>query len=468
MHMPRYGSRPRSGVRAAVGAAAVVVMSLALAAPSAAAQSNGDDELGVDEVSHSKNFWQVANVPKQPPLDENFSSDIAFKGNYAFQGNYDGFTIYNIKHPKKPEVVTQVHCPGGQGDVSVSERRDLLFMSVDYARTDESCNSESGSPVNEDSWQGMRIFDISDIRDPSYVGAVRTKCGSHTHTLVPGDDSAYLYVSSYGPSEVLPNCQPPHDQISIVEVPLDDPADASVAAEPDLFPGGGNVGTSGCHDITAYPNKDIAAGACMGDGLLMDISDPTDPQVIDRVEDSNFAFWHSAMFDNDAEKVVFTDELGGGGGATCNADVGPTRGGNGIYDIVGEGDDREMEFRSYFKIPRHQQDTENCVAHNGSLIPVKGRDVMVQAWYQGGVSVWEFTDSSNPQEIAYWERGPLSKEFLTLGGSWSAYYYNGFVYSSDIQKGLDVLKITGHEGVSDANRMKMDILNAQTQYQYPE
>lgn len=167
MHIPRYGSRPRSGVRAAVAAAAVVVMTLALAAPSAAAQSQGSQDLGVDEISHSKNFRQVANIPKQAPLDENFNSDIAFKGNYAFQGNYDGFTIYNIKHPKKPQVVTQVHCPGGQGDVSVSERGDLLFMSVDYARTDDSCNSESDSPTNEDSWQGMRVFDISDLRDPS-------------------------------------------------------------------------------------------------------------------------------------------------------------------------------------------------------------------------------------------------------------------------------------------------------------
>lgn len=468
MHMP-HGTRPRRGVRAAVLSAAMVVMSLVLAAPSAAAPSQGD-ELAVDEVSHSKNIWQVANIPRQGPLADAWHSDLAFKGDYAFQGTYGGFTIYDIKHPKKPEVVSQVSCPGGQGDISVSSRGDLLFLSVDYARTDNSCTSESTSPADENSWQGIRIFDVSDVRNPSYVGAVQTKCGSHTHTFVPAKsgDKAYLYVSSYGPSEFFPNCQPPHDSISIVEVPLDNPADASVTATPTLFPGGGASGTSGCHDITVYPNKDIAAGACMGQGVLMDISDRTDPYVIDQVQDSNFAFYHSATFGNDANKVVFTDELGGGAGATCNAEVGPKHGANAIYDVVGQGDDRTLEFRSYYKIPRHQQDTENCVAHNGSLIPVKGRDIMVQAWYQGGVSVWEFTDSSNPHEIAYWERGPLSKEQLILGGSWSAYYYNGFIYSSDIRKGLDVIKITGHRGVSNANRVTMDIFNPQTQYHYPE
>lgn len=470
MHIPRHWLGPRRGVRAAVASAAMVALSLVLAAPSAAALSQGDEKLAVDEVSHSKNIRQVANIPRQPPLANAWHSDLAFKGNYAFQGSYGGFTIYNIKHPKKPEIVSQVSCPGGQGDISVSRRGDLLFLSVDYARTNNSCTSESASPVDKSSWQGIRIFDISDVRNPRYVGAVQTECGSHTHTLVPAKsgDRVYIYVSSYGPSEVLPNCQPPHDSISVVEVPLDNPADAFVTATPTLFPEGGGAGTSGCHDITVYPKKDIAAGACMGDGVLMDISDRTDPYVIDRVQDSNFAFYHSATFGNDANKVVFTDELGGGVAPTCNAEVGPKHGADAIYDIVGEGDDRELVFRSYYKIPRHQQDTENCVAHNGSLIPVKGRDIMVQAWYQGGVSVWEFTDSSNPHEIAYWERGPLSKEQLLIGGSWSAYYYNGFIYSSDIQKGLDVLKITGHKGLSNANRIKMDIFNPQTQYHYRE
>ncbi|MFE4646950.1 hypothetical protein ACFRFS_39125, partial [Streptomyces sp. NPDC056730] len=190
------------------------------------------------------------------------------------------------------------------------------------------------------------------------------------------------------------------------------------------------------------------------------------PRVIDQVQDNvNFAFWHSATFNQSANKVVFTDELGGGGAATCNAEIGPTRGADGIYDIVGKGDKRKLVFRSYYKIPRYQADTENCVAHNGSLIPVKGRDIMVQSWYQGGVSVWDFTNSSKPKEIAYFERGPISAETMVGGGTWSSYYYNGHIYSNDMVKGFDVLRLD--DRVTDpAKRVRMSELNVQTQPDY--
>lgn len=441
--------------------AAFVAFSPAVASVPQAAQADPDD------ISRSENVKLVENVPKRSPLDDAFNSDIAFWGDYAFQGNYDGFTIWDISRPRSPQVVSQVLCPGGQGDISVTPDGSLLFFSVDYARSSDSCGSEPASSGDASSWEGMRIFDISNLLSPDYVGAVATDCGSHTNTLVPdkAGEAVYLYVSSYGPSDRFPNCQPPHDSISIIEVPLEDPGAASVVAEPVLFPDGGAPGTSGCHDITVYPQRDIAAGACMGNGVLMDISDPVAPQVIDRVSDPNFAFWHSATFSNHGTKVVFTDELGGGGAATCNEEVGPERGADAVFDIAGAGGSRELLFRSYFKIPRNQADTENCVAHNGSLIPVKGRDVMVQAWYQGGVSVFDFTDSSNPREIGHFDRGPLSDEFLTVGGSWSAYYYNGYIYSSDIEKGLDVIKVKGQRG---AGKVTFDVLNAQTQERYAE
>lgn len=260
-----------------------------------------------------------------------------------------------------------------------------------------------------------------------------------------------------------------------MKVPKRNPAGAAVVATPVLFPDGGNPGgptnpgvsaTTGCHDITVFPEKDLAAGACMGDGIIFDISDRESPKVIDQVQDNvNFAFWHSATFNERASKVVFTDELGGGGGATCNEATGPNRGADGIYDIKGKGDERKLVFRSYFKIPRHQADTENCVAHNGSLIPAKGRDIMVQAWYQGGISIWEFTNSDEPKEIGYFERGPLSADTLSIGGSWSAYYYNGYIYSSDIQKGLDVLKISDRR-TNSAKWIRLRELNVQTQPDY--
>ena len=297
--------------------------------------------------------------------------------------------------------------------------------------------------------------------------SVLTACGSHTHTLAPSRDGKdlFVYVSSYGPSPATPNCQPPHDSISVVQVPVARPAAARVVSEPVLFPDGGTTGddyssdTSGCHDITAFPAKDLAAGACMGDGILMDISNRARPRVINRVRDTtNFAFWHSATFNNAGTKVVFTDELGGGGAAECNPDVGPRRGADGVYDIV----KRKLVFRSYYKIPRTQSDTENCVAHNGSLVPVPGRDIMVQAWYQGGTSIWDFTKSGKPRELQHFDRGAISDSELVLGGSWSSYWYNGHVYSSDITRGLEVFKVTT-PWARKAARSKLSAFNAQSQ-----
>ncbi|WP_181763648.1 LVIVD repeat-containing protein [Streptomyces albidus (ex Kaewkla and Franco 2022)] len=435
-----------------------------------AAIKNGDIP-GVDEEAHSANVKKLASVPKDAL--KGFNSDLAFQGKYAFAGNYDGFRIFDVSDPTDPKTVSQVLCPGSQNDISVSG--DLLFLSTDSSRSDNSCNSTTRPASEKSSWEGMKIFDISDKRNPKYVSAVETACGSHTHTLVPEKRNVYVYVSSYSPSEAFPDCQPPHDGISVIKVPRSAPEAAAVVDFPVLFPDGGNPGaptnpgvstTSGCHDITAYPKLKLAAGACMGDGLLMDISNPVKPRVIDRVQDNvNFAFWHSATFNQRGNKVVFTDELGGGGAPTCNEATGPNHGADGIYQIVGKGDKRQLAFRSYFKIPRHQAETENCVAHNGSLIPVRGRDIMVQAWYQGGVSIWDFTDSRKPKEIGYFERGPLATDTLQVGGSWSAYYYNGHIFSNDIEKGFDVLRIDDPR-TNGAKRVRLDELNVQTQPRY--
>ncbi|WP_158880572.1 LVIVD repeat-containing protein [Amycolatopsis anabasis] len=465
------GLRRSAQVLGAAAAAVGLVASVAVAAPG---ESGGIP--GVDQIVHSPNVRQVANIPKQDPFTtpNSYGTDIAFTRGHAIVGNYDGFVIYDVRIPFRPKIVSQVLCPGGQNDVSVSG--NLLFLSTDYARNNDTCSSVPQPAANPDSWEGIKVFDISDLAKPKYVAAVRTDCGSHTHTLVPERDgkTVYLYVSSYAPAAELPHCQPPHDRISIVKVPVDQPAQAAVVGTPVLFPDGGNAGgtnpdgtrrsaTTGCHDLTAYPEKNLMAGACMGDGVLIDLADRLNPRVIERVQDNvNFAFWHSATFNNEGTKVVFTDELGGGGAATCNEKIGPNRGADGIYDITR---DRKLEFRSYFKIPRHQADTENCVAHNGSLVPVRGRDIMVQAWYQGGVSVWDFTDSAHPKEIAYWERGPLSDTQLVTGGAWSAYYYNGFIYSSDIQKGLDVLDLYDWRTLP-AKLVRYDEFNAQTQPRY--
>ena len=299
-------------------------------------------------------------------------------------------------------------CPGSQNDISVW--KNLLFLSTDSSRSDDSCASVPKPVTDATAWEGIKVFDISDVRNPRYVKSVETKCGSHTHTLVPDGNRALLYVSSYSPNATYPDCQPPHDLISIVEVPLAQPAAARVIAEPVLFPDGGYAGqngytraTDGCHDITVYPAIDLAAGACMGQGVIMDISEPAQPRVLSNIYDDNFAFWHSATISHDGKQVLFTDERGGGSGAECNPTVGPTKGADAVYSIRNP---RKPRFLSYFKIPRTQAASENCVAHNGNLLPIRGRDIMVQAWYQGGVSVIDWTDGKRIKELAWFDRGP--------------------------------------------------------------
>ncbi|MGR6923711.1 LVIVD repeat-containing protein [[Actinomadura] parvosata] len=422
-----------------------------------------------DTVVTSPNVTHVLNVPKPAPIAATINTDIAFQGDYAYVGNYGGFSIYDISNPRKATPVSSVVCPGAQMDVSVYG--DLLFTAVDSSRNDDSCSSTAQSASIKESWEGVRIFDISDKTNPRYIKSVETNCGSHTLTLVPGKGrdrlrNVYIYVSSYLPADNFPDCAPPHDKISIIKVPLRNPAAAAVASTPVVFPDGGNetqpgllLPTTGCHDITTYAEKDIAAGACMGDGVLFDISDRLNPKVTARTTDPNFAFWHSATFSNDARKVVFTDELGGGGAATCNEATGPNRGADAIYEIV----KGQLVFKSYFKISRYQADSENCVAHNGSLIPVKGRDIMVQAWYMGGVSIWDFTDAARPREIGYFDRGPRADG--SGGGIWSAYYYNGYIYGADFHQGLDVIKI--NDPLTDSARfVRTDRLNTQTQESY--
>ncbi len=422
-----------------------------------------------DDVAKSDNIVLKNTVPKSGAFAEEgaYGTDLAFQGKYAYGGNYHGFTVYDITRKSRPVKVAQVVCPGGQNDISVLG--DILVLSVDSSRNDDSCSSVSQSASEKSSWEGLRVFDISNPREPEYVAAVETKCGSHTHTLAPSHSgkALFVYVSSYGPNEDYPDCQPPHDLISVVKVPVRNPQRAKVVAEPVLFPDGGNPGggaasdTDGCHDITAYPARDIAAGACMGDGILLDISKRGKPRVTEQVTDDNFAFWHSATFNNAGTKVVFTDELGGGSAPTCNPAIGETRGANGIYDIVAG----KLEFRSYYKMPRTQSLTENCVAHNGSLIPQRGKDIMVQAWYQGGVSVFDFTDSANPVEIAYYDRPALSETELVLGGAWSTYWYNGRVYSNDITRGFDTFVINDPR-IKRAKKVRMGTFNAQSQPSY--
>ena len=233
---------------------------------------------------------------------------------------------------------------------------------------------------------------------------------------------------------------------------------------------GPRPGPTQCHDITLYPELGLAGGACEGYGLLLDISNPTRPVRLQAAADSNFSYWHSATFNNDGTKILFTDEWGGGGQPKCRADDPMEWGANALFTL----EDNEMEFASYYKLPAAQSSTENCVAHNGSLIPIPGRDVMVQSWYQGGISVFDWTDAANPVEIAFHDRGPISADEFQMGGSWSVYWYNGKIVNSEIARGLDIFELTPSEYLTQneidaANTVVLGYLNAQGQpmYEWP-
>jgi hypothetical protein len=433
-----------------------------------------------------------------PPSGLDFAnSDVAFRRADMFIGNFNGFNTYDIETPKKPRLLASVVCPGGQGDMSV--HGNLLFMSVEQTRGRVDCGTQGVPEVTSpERFRGVRIFDISDISRPKQIAAVQTCRGSHTHTLVtdPKDPAnIYIYGSGTGPvrpGEELAGCSfksPDEDpntalfSIDVIKVPLAAPAKAAIVSRPRIFADektgaiaglekGGDRGpgtqparvTNQCHDITVYPAIGLAAGACSGNGILLDISDPVHPVRLDAASDKNFAYWHSATFNNDGTKVIFTDEWGGGTAPRCRATDQLTWGADAIFDIV----DRKLQFRGYFKMPAAQTEQENCVAHNGSLVPVPGRDIMVQAWYQGGLSMFDFTDSAHPVEIAFFDRGPLDAANLIVGGYWSTYWYNGRIYASEIARGLDIFKLVPSEHLSQneidaASLVRMDEFNAQEQ-----
>ena len=511
------------------------------------------------------NMRMISTTPPEAPFVGRTNSDLAFTGNYAIQGNYDGVQVWDISDPANPTSAITYVCPASQSDVSVYD--NLLFVSGEGLSGRLDCEP-GGVPeaVSHDRLRGIRIFDISDIRNPDYVANVQTCRGSHTHTVLkhPGDDeNVYIYVSgssSVRPPEELAGCSglsPDEDpnsalfRIEVIRVPLDDPQSAAIVSSPRIFEdlvappthglspadleqiaaarergdivgyrrgqprvmreqaaramldsvvaarGGSGEPTAAdraalqaamdeqgriqaeraeqqgdeprpgptqCHDITVYPAIGLAGGACGGYGLLLDISDPGNPSRLAAVADSNFSYWHSATFNNDGTTIMFTDEWGGGGAPKCRASDPMEWGANAIFTI----EDGDMVFKSYYKMPAPQTSLENCVAHNGSLIPIPGRDIMIQGWYQGGISLIDWTDPDNPVEIGFHDRGPSDGTRQGSGGSWSVYWYNGVIVNSEISRGLDVFELVANESITQneidaANSVVLTQLNSQGQ-----
>ena len=556
-----------------------LALAAALAAPALAQPSEPDPRVGLGAglFDAEEAIWNLQMLSTTPPPEDFVgvtNSDLAFKGQYAIQGNYNGVLVWDLTNPAEPELVTEYVCPASQSDVSVYG--DLLFVSGEGLGGRLDCGTEGVQErVSQDRLRGIRIFDISDIRNPEYISNVQTCRGSHTHSVLkdPDDDeNVYIYVSGSAPVRPdgeLEGCSsgmPGEDpgtalfRIEVIQVPLASPEEARIVSSPRIFndlvapprhgqspadlaeieaarargafiadirgreviiPDGyvrqmlaGVVAQRGgegepteadsttlreqlpaiiaqqfgtgeddedgdgpapgptqCHDITLYPEIGLAGGACEGYGLLLDISDPVNPVRLQAVADSNFAYWHSATFNNDGTSVLFTDEWGGGGQPKCREGDPMEWGANALFSIDRSSGTPEMVFESYYKMPAAQSSTENCVAHNGSMIPVPGRDIMVQSWYQGGISVFDWTDPANPVEIAYHDRGPISADQFQMGGSWSVYWYNGLIVNSEIARGLDVFALTPSEYLTQneidaANTVVLAYKNAQGQPKY--
>jgi hypothetical protein len=465
--------------------------------------------LGAGWMDAEEATWNMQLVSETPPSaqfmpsapgDFNLiNSDLAFVGDYVIQGNFNGIQIWDVSTPSRPTLKTAVVCPGSQNDVSVYG--NLLFVSVESLNGRVDCGGQGAlDAASPDRMRGIRIFDISDLSQPKLLTNVQTCRGSHTHTLVTDPDDAeniYVYVSGSAPvrspselggcSDAPPDVDPNSSlfRIDIIQVPLAAPEMAHIVSSPRIFVGlvtppthlepedsaaaGEPLGPAPdqCHDVTIYPALGLAVGACQGHGILLDISDPANPTRINEVADPNFSYWHSATFNNDGSKVLFTDEWGGGLSPKCRETDPVEWGADAIFTLA----NHELTFQSYYKLPVVQTPEENCVAHNGSLVPVPGRDIMAQAWYQGGISVFDWTDPKNPKEIAFFDRGPMNATQLEGAGSWSVYWYNGYLYSSEIARGLDVLELTPSEHLSQneidaAKLVRFDVLNVQEQPQY--
>jgi hypothetical protein len=514
------GGSGRLGLRRRSKFLGVAVLAVALAPVSAGAQADPRVDLAPGYIPWSEaasNIELHDNDPRVPPFDANpgnfgfVNSDLAFSGSRAIVGSFNGFQVYDISNPAAPVLRSSFVCPGGQGDVSVFG--DLLFMSVEETRGRIDCGAQ-GAPgaVNPERFRGVRIFDISDIDNPIQLPGVQTCRGSHTHSIVtdPGD-SENIYIYNSGTAGVrspleLAGCEnaaltqnpvttgnPTQWRIDVIRVPLDNPENAAIVSQPRIFtdpatgafnglqntlpgalhPSGTPYSplpnTNTCHDLTSFPSRQLVAAACQGNGVLLDTSDPVNPVRIDAVSDPNFSYWHSATFNNEGTKAIFTDEWGGGVSARCRVTDRPEWGADALFDIVGG----QMQFRSYYKLPVPQTTNENCVAHNGSIVPVPGRDIFVQAWYQGGLSLIDFTDTGNPVEIAFFDRGPINvpnPAGLNLGGLWSTYWYNGHIYGTEIARGFDTFGLLPSSQMSEdeiaaASQVRLDEFNAQHQHQ---
>jgi hypothetical protein len=476
-------------MRRSLTAFAVLALSLALtpavgahpdlpqlpALPAQPPHDDGDGHHEADETPpEGEHMALLANYDADGTYRE--GSDLAFWGTTAVLGNYGnpgGFRLMDISQPRAPELLGQFVCPGPQADVSIWQ--ELVFLSVDTPQAGPECGAGSAGGaqyVPGQAWEGIRIVSIENPAEPVQIATVDTDCGSHTHTLVPDlshrEDGkpaprVLIYVSSYplGGQGVECNAAT-HRKISVVEVPLRDPASASVVATPDVSP------AVGCHDISVLPAQNLAAAACISETQLWDISDPAAPVILSHIVNPAMEIHHSTAFSWDGETLVIGDEMGGAAAAAgCMAGGHAPTGSLWFYDIS---DPAAPAQQGWYTIPQDEPGSLFCTAHNFNVVPLRDsdRDVLVTAWYNGGTHVLDFTDPADVAQLAWIKPA--------AGAAWSSYWYNGHVYANNFDtsyvpsvpssRGFDVFSVdtSATEALAVLDQaMWLTHLNPQTQ-----
>ena len=442
------------------------------------------------DVNGTQNLTLVGNSDK----DGTTNSDLAFWGTMAFAGNYGGFRILDIRGDS-PRTIVDKACNGPQNDVSVHEMggKLYLFQSIDTPQTAEDCSSANAPLINGGTarvgYEGVRVFDVTNPRKPKFIDMIQTACGSHTHTLIPQGDKAVIYVSSYplgsnitppgaqGPGDYR-RCETPHKKISIIEVSgRGNKFSYSLKEQPLSDDTAFNRGFQACHDIQILESQKTALASCAGDAQLWDISDPANPtsnvegkhtHIYSPSASDQFEFIHSGVMTWDGKYLAIMDETGGGGTANCFGD-GSTDGFYYFYKMVKPGDPAPA-LESRYLIPR-DQGSEICVSHNATVVPVNGKYVMTASYYQGGVTMVDFTDVKNPHEVAFADL----EDATGSSDEWSSYWYNGRIYSNSglgrrgdtANRGVDVFKADDSLGLSGAKTWTRSNPQTQESWQAP-
>jgi hypothetical protein len=489
--------RPR--MRAALPLVALV-FAIAVAVPYSAAVPPDD----TPDRPHTQNMHLLGSslragaVTGPPPVGpgtvpwDTRNTDLAFWGKTAIQGRYDGFRVIDIRAPGNPRELAMFPCVSPQGDVGVYG--NLVFRSVDSPQRTDTCTSvaQGGNPTGADcapapspctGFEGIQVFDISNLNDIQHIASVPLDCGSHTHTVVPDteNDRVLIYNSVSGnglqtnPGKYGNRCPgPPFNREDIVEVPLSDPASASVLGSFDLGDHEGEP-VEICHDFGVILG-DVNKGACAGHGVsVFDLSDPANPEHLYTTTAPTVDRFHSAAFTWDGSIIVSGWEPGGGTAPRCQA-TGATTG-----FPPGQVQTEEMktawfhdaetgEIIGKYVLPRPQSQYENCTVHNYNIVPHPTRNLLVHGSYQSGTALVDFTDLDNVYEVAWMDPDPLDPPSPTSpggrtnfrGGDWSSYGYNGLIYESDARRGLYVWNVSAKE--TRGPNVKLDYLNPQTNH----